>query len=82
MQAKALIRRLAISFSRVGFLSLLSFSPNLSLAQAAAAYPDLRVLTPTSQISIGNPTPSTREFRFSHVTWNAGAGPLGNPPDL
>ena len=62
----------AVGFS---FFCLLSCLPSSSLAQSIA-YPDLKVMTPPSLISIGNPTPSTREFRFSHVTWDAGAGPL------
>ena len=63
---------LAVGF----FLSyMLSSFPSSSMAQAIA-YPDLKVLTPPSLISIGNPTPSTRELRFSHITWDAGAGPL------
>jgi hypothetical protein len=40
------------------------------------AYPDLRVQVPPSEISIGQPNPTTRMLQFSHVTWNAGAGPL------
>jgi Big-like domain-containing protein/lysyl oxidase len=49
--------------------------PILCVAQTVV-YPDLQVITPPMEISIGHPTPSTREFRFSHITWNAGAGPL------
>src|ERR1700675_132377 len=56
MDAKALIRNLAIPVSRVCLASILSFFPSLSVAQAVVAYPDLQVMTPTSQISIGNPT--------------------------
>jgi hypothetical protein len=67
--------------SRVCLAAILSFFPSLSVAQAVVAYPDLQVMTPTSQISIGNPTPSTREFRFSHITWNAGVGPLEIRPN-
>src|ERR1700676_977967 len=67
----------AVGFS---FFCLLSCLPSSSLAQSIA-YPDLQVVTPPSLISIGNPTPSTREFRFSHITWNAGAGPLAIRPN-
>jgi hypothetical protein len=46
-------------------------------AQAATiAYPDLQVQVPTSVISIGHPTQSTKSLQFTHITWNAGAGPL------
>src|ERR1700722_20053218 len=81
MNVKAFLRTLAVEGAKVGLICWLSFFPGLSLAQTVVAYPDLQVLTPTSQISIGNPTPSTREFRFTHVTWNAGAGPLEIRPN-
>ena len=81
MNAKAFLRNLAIEGSKVCLICTLIFLPSVSVAQAVVAYPDLQVLTPTSQISIGNPTPSTREFRFTHVTWNAGAGPLEIRPN-
>jgi len=45
------------------------------------AYPDLQVLVPTSEISIGHPTSTTRELRFSHITWNGGSGPLEIRPN-
>lgn len=45
------------------------------------AYPDLRVQVPPDEISIGHPTPTTRTLQFSHVTWNAGAGPLEIRPN-
>ena len=47
-----------------------------SAAAATIAYPDLQVQVPTDEISIGHPTPGTKSLQFSHVTWNAGAGPL------
>jgi len=42
----------------------------------AIAYPDLQVQVPTGEISVGHPTSTTKSLQFSHVTWNAGAGPL------
>jgi hypothetical protein len=72
---KALIPNSAARAVGFSFFYILSSFPSSSMAQAIA-YPDLKVLTPPSLISIGNPTPSTRELRFSHVTWDAGAGPL------
>ena len=65
----SLLRQLA---SQVLWVCLFSIT---GLAQPVA-YPDLQVMTPTSEISIGHPTPSTRELRFSHITWNGGAGPM------
>jgi Bacterial Ig domain/Lysyl oxidase len=56
-------------------------APEMGVAQSVA-YPDLKVITPTTEISIGHPTPTTRELRFSHITWNAGAGPLEIRPSF
>src|ERR1700732_3153963 len=79
MNANTLTQNLAARVAWICFTFLLtSFS---SVAQPVIAYPDLQVVTPPSLISIGNPTPSTREFRFSHITWNAGAGPLEIRPN-
>jgi hypothetical protein len=39
------------------------------------AYPDLQLLMPTSEISIIH-TSTTRTLEFSHITWDAGEGPL------
>jgi hypothetical protein len=68
---------------RALFFAVLPFFtiPILGVAQSVV-YPDLQVITPVSEISIGNPTPSTRELRFSHITWNAGAGPLEIRPSF
>ena len=35
---------------------------------------------PTNNISIAKPTQSTRVLDFTHITWNAGAGPLEFQP--
>jgi hypothetical protein len=43
---------------------------------ATVAYPDLQVQVPSAEISIGHPTAGARALQFSHVTWNAGAGPF------
>src|ERR1700737_786294 len=75
MNAKTFTMALAAQVAWICLIFTLSFFPSSGMAQVVA-YPDLQVITPTSQISIGNPTPSTRELRFSHITWDAGAGPL------
>jgi hypothetical protein len=54
--------------------------PFLGLAQQIA-YPDLQVMVPTSEISVGHPTSTTRELRFSHITWNGGSGPMEIRPN-
>ena len=39
--------------------------------------PDLQILVPTGDISIGvNPDTSDQQLQFTHITWNAGAGPF------
>jgi hypothetical protein len=62
---------LAIAVALAGLLCATA-----TAAAAPIAYPDLQVLVPTSDIAIGHPTPSTRSFDFSHITWNAGTGPF------
>ncbi len=39
--------------------------------------PDLQILVPTNDISIGaNPDTGDQQLQFTHITWNAGAGPF------
>ena len=39
--------------------------------------PDLQILVPMSAISIGaNPDTGDQQLQFTHITWNAGAGPF------
>jgi hypothetical protein len=39
--------------------------------------PDLQILVPTDAISIGtNPSTGDRQLQFTHITWDAGAGPF------
>jgi hypothetical protein len=58
------------------FATALHAGPTRSAAAATIAYPDLEVQVPVSEISVGHPTPATRDLQFSHITWNAGTGPL------
>jgi hypothetical protein len=81
MKANNLPQKLAAPVAWLFLILLLSSFSSLSVAQPVIAYPDLQVLTPTSLMSIGKPTSSTREFRFSHITWNAGFGPLEIRPN-
>jgi hypothetical protein len=52
-------------------------SPSNAVTPSAApiAYPELQVLMPTNEIAIIH-TSTTRMLEFSHITWDAGAGPL------
>jgi len=47
--------------------------------QTPLNYPDLRVIVPTSRISIVQ-TASGREFQYTHDTFNGGSGPLEIQP--
>ncbi len=52
-----------------------------SPAAAAATLPDLQIKVPTNLISIGtDPTTGHRVLRFTHITWDAGAGPFEIDP--
>jgi hypothetical protein len=52
--------------------------------QAAAASvtpPDMKILVPTNQISIGtNSANGDRQLQYTHVTWDAGTGPFEIDP--
>jgi hypothetical protein len=56
----------------------------LHLSDAVAATitpPDLQMLVPVDNISIGNdPVSGHRQLQFTHVTWDAGAGPFAIKP--
>jgi Bacterial Ig domain/Lysyl oxidase len=44
--------------------------------------PDMKLLVPESQISIGtNAKTGVRQLQFTHVTWDAGTGPFEIDPD-
>jgi Bacterial Ig domain len=43
---------------------------------AATAYPDLRAIVPPEDISIGQLSPTEKMLEFTHISWDAGAGPL------
>ena len=43
--------------------------------------PDMKILVPTGDISIANnPTTHDRQLQFTHITWDAGAGPFEIDP--
>src|SRR5215510_14117047 len=50
-------------------------------AAAVIVYPDLQMQVPISEITISRPAPTSRELRFTHITWNSGAGPLEIQPN-
>src|SRR5262245_19445755 len=65
------------------FLSILAAlfvtrsNPPLGAATAGTIhYPDFQTVIPTGNISIVRPTPSTREFRYTHHMANLGDGPV------
>jgi hypothetical protein len=74
-----------------GLLAALCAAPTLagtvgvtSLAGAAAASvtpPDMQLLVPTSDISVGtDPANGDRQLQFTHITWDAGTGPFEIDP--
>ncbi len=69
-------RALAGSIALAGLTVLVALAICASSARAEPiAYPDLRLLMPTGDMSIVH-SGSTRTFEFTHITWNAGAGPF------
>ena len=89
MAGRTTVRRSLRWICRVGLCLLLAVglpsAGGITLtappAAAVIVYPDLQMQVPTSDITIGHPTPTTRELRFTRVTWNAGAGPLEIQPN-
>lgn len=52
-----------------------------SSSAATITPPDMQLLVPTSDISIGtNSTTGDRQLQFTHVTWDAGTGPFEIDP--
>jgi len=57
-------------------------SPVAPAQAASVTLPDMKILVPESQISIGtNAQTGVRQLQFTHVTWDAGAGPFEIDPD-
>src|SRR5262249_46419104 len=50
-------------------------------AAGPVAYPGLQIQVPSADFSIGHPTSTMRELRYTHLTWNAGSGPSELPPN-
>jgi len=50
-------------------------------AAGPIAYPDLQIQIPQADFSIGHPTSTTRELRYTHLTWNTGSGPFELRPN-
>jgi hypothetical protein len=56
-------------------------SGTTSASAAPITLPDLQVQVPTNDISIGtNPSTGDRQLQFTHITWDAGAGPFAIQP--
>ena len=50
-------------------------------ATATITLPDLQILVPTDDISIGtNPETNDRQLQYTHITWDAGTGPFAIKP--
>jgi hypothetical protein len=50
-------------------------------APASVTLPDMKILVPTNQISIGtNSASGDRQLQYTHITWDAGTGPFEIDP--
>jgi hypothetical protein len=67
-----------LSLSALLILGLaLAMAGHLRAAPAGTVhYPDLQTILPSSSFIIANPTPATRELRYTHHSANLGDGPL------
>jgi hypothetical protein len=63
-------------------LSAIALAPQAaSAASAAVTLPDMKMLVPASQISIGtNSVSGHRQLQYTHVSWDAGTGPFEIDP--
>jgi hypothetical protein len=60
---------------------LFATSAGASRAAYHVTLPDLQILVPTDNISIGNnPDTGDRQLQFTHITWDAGTGPFQIKP--
>jgi glucose/arabinose dehydrogenase len=69
-------RRLALLFC---LLAAVAFGVNRRVGAATAGtvhLPDLHTIIPPAEISIVRPSPTSREFRYTHITSNLGDGPF------
>ena len=76
-------RTVVMMFATVLMMSGVVVTETSSSAGAAAPItpPDLKILVPTQDISIGNdPVTNDRQLQYTHVTWDAGAGPFAIQP--
>src|SRR5713226_4229118 len=56
-------------------------SVQVPAVSANVTLPDMKVLVPTSKISIGtNSVTRDRQLQFTHITWDAGTGPFEIDP--
>lgn len=74
--------RIAVAVGTVSSLASLTFLASVTYAAAApVTLPDMQMLVPTSDISIGtNSTTGHRQLQFTHITWDAGTGPFEIDP--
>ena len=72
------VRRAAVVGIATTLLTTVAVVATSTAATAVVAtLPDLKILVPTSNISIGtNSDTGDRQLQFTHITWDAGAGPF------
>lgn len=58
-----------------------SSDSNFTTLASYVTLPDMQILVPTPDISIGtNPSTGHRQLQFTHITWDAGTGPFEIDP--
>jgi hypothetical protein len=81
MLAVAAMTLTAIGSAQQAAMAAGAESPLVQVPSASVTLPDMKVLVPVSQISIGtNSTTGKRQLQYTHITWDAGTGPFEIDP--
>jgi hypothetical protein len=74
-------KRAAVLCAALSLVGLAGVGSPTHAVAASVTLPDMQLLVPTSDISIGtNPQNGDRQLQFTHVTWDAGPGPFEIDP--
>jgi hypothetical protein len=72
---RALVGGVAAALAVMGLATVLPVAPPAG-GVGPIAYPDLITVIPTGGFGITHPTATTKELDYTHIVYNAGAGPL------
>ncbi len=65
----------------VATVTLAALGPASRAAAASVTLPDMKILVPANQVSIGtNSANGHRQLQYTHITWDAGTGPFEIDP--